>query len=236
MLVSSDSPVTHDTYYTSLYTYGTIPYSVNYYDSDGNLLSTDTGYYGKTYYFNCELPEAKENYQYVYKDNYSSSYKNCATDAIVCYSPYGPLDITVYEAYCGSDFEFYSSGNLKSYIGSSTEIEIPAIAMVDNYAYDVTGVGSSFYENTELTKVTIPDSFTSVSRYDFYGCSSLAQVILPDSINYVENAAFKGCSSLSQINLPNSITFIGYSAFEGCSSLNQINYYLRWLKCIRRLS
>ena len=104
--------------------------------------------------------------------------------------------------------------------------------------------GYSFYNCSNLTRITIPDSVTSIGNYAFYECSSLTNitipsrvisiedsafyrcgltsVIIPDSVTSIGNSAFYGCSSLTNITIPNSVTSIGDSAFSWCSSLTNI--------------
>jgi len=54
-------------------------------------------------------------------------------------------------------------------------------------------------ENTEITKLVIPDGVTSIG-----------------------SSAFSGCSGLTSVTIPNSVTSIGYSAFYGCSGLEKV--------------
>ena len=96
-----------------------------------------------------------------------------------------------------------------------------------------------------ITKISIPDSFTSIEADAFSGCNSLEELTLPSlfdqKISYYFNSsvpsslkkvtinsgnipseAFSNCSSLTSITIPGSVTSIGSSAFSGCSSLASI--------------
>ena len=101
-----------------------------------------------------------------------------------------------------------------------------------------------FKDCDELTKVTLPNSITSISSAAFKGCSKLASINLPSTAVIAEEAfsgcssltsisiptsntiinkyAFNDCSSLKTISIPSSITEIGYGAFSGCSSLTSV--------------
>ncbi len=87
---------------------------------------------------------------------------------------------------------------------------------------DTKGLSSTFYECSELTSITIPNSVTSIGESAFYYCSSLATIAIPNSVTTIGKDAFSDCSSLATIAIPNSVTTIGNHAFYGCSSLATI--------------
>ena len=78
---------------------------------------------------------------------------------------------------------------------------------------------SPFYNQKQLTKVTIGNNITSIGEYAFYGCTSLTSVTIPNSVTSIGECAFYGCASLPSINIPNSVTLIKNWAFTGCDSL-----------------
>ena len=96
-----------------------------------------------------------------------------------------------------------------------------------------------------ITKISIPDSFTSIEAKAFSICSSVEELILPSlfdqKISYYFNSsvpsslkkvtinsgdipgyAFYNCSSLTSIILRNNVTSIDSSAFSGCNSLEEL--------------
>ena len=79
-------------------------------------------------------------------------------------------------------------------------------------------------ENTEITKLVIPDGVTSIGNYAFYGCSGLTSVTIPNSVTTISSSAFYGCSGLTSVTIPNSVTSIGSYAFDGCSGLTSVTW------------
>jgi len=63
----------------------------------------------------------------------------------------------------------------------------------------------AFSDCNRLTKVTIPDSVTSIGDYSFVDCSSITSITIPDSVDSIGWGAFRNCSSLTVI------TFLGDS-------------------------
>ena len=102
-------------------------------------------------------------------------------------------------------------------------IEIPEYVVYNNKRFVVTSLSDyCFYNRSNVTGITLPNSITSLGSNCFSGCRKLTSITLPSSITSLGNSCFSGCSSLTSITLPSSITSLGNSCFSGCSSLTSI--------------
>ena len=137
---------------------------------------------------------------------------------------------------------FYERDYSNEYAGN---VVIPESVTYNGTTYPVTNIWSSaFYECTDLTSITIPNSVTSIGVSAFYGCSGLTSITIPNSVtsiagsafaesgltsiaipnsvSSIEGYAFQNCRGLTSITIPNSVTSIGEGAFSGCSGLTSI--------------
>ena len=81
--------------------------------------------------------------------------------------------------------------NKSSYSG---DVVIPEEVTYEDHVYKVTSIGrSAFYNCSDLTSITIPNSVISIQGGAFYGCSSLTTVTIPNSVTTIEGYAFEKC-------------------------------------------
>ena len=113
------------------------------------------------------------------------------------------------------------TGEDKEYSGSIT---IPSSIKVNDVDYAVTSIGDfAFFNCSDLTSITIPNSVTSIGDYAFRDCSGLTSISIPNSVTSIGESAFFNCSGLTSVTIPNSVTSIDVAAFEGCRSLTSIS-------------
>ena len=112
------------------------------------------------------------------------------------------------------------SGAESSYTG---EIAIPKTVVNSETIYTVTEIGyGAFFQNTAITKVTIPSTVTKIGEKAFYQCRNVTEISLPDGLAEIGALAFNGCSTLATLTIPSAVTSIGGGAFAHCNSLQEI--------------
>ena len=115
-------------------------------------------------------------------------------------------------------------GYLMGYLGTETEIELPASftayngTFVENYEiYE-----DAFAYCSDLTSIIIPNGVTSIGRSAFRHCTELTSITIPDSVTSIGVQGFCGCSGLTSVAIGDSVTSIGMGAFEDCTGLTSI--------------
>ena len=108
----------------------------------------------------------------------------------------------------GNEVEVYA------YQGTETQVNVPEefdgkkVTRIGEYCF-------SNYENkTSITKVTLPNTVTSIGKGAFNGMSALTSVNVPDGVTKIAKETFLGCSALKKVELPRGITSIGETAFQ----------------------
>lgn len=116
---------------------------------------------------------------------------------------------------------FYASDNgttLIRYDGAGGAITLPSTANGTTITSIADGV---FMNNTSITSVTIPSTYTSMGSAAFSGCTALQSASL-GNVTSIPSEAFRNCSSLSSITIPGTVSSIGGNAFNGCASLRSV--------------
>ena len=74
---------------------------------------------------------------------------------------------------------------------------------------------------TEVKSLVIEEGIVRIGAYDFYEMTNLTSVSLPNTLEIIDNEAFYTCKSLRNIELPNSIRIMNNGAFWNCSALTE---------------
>ena len=114
---------------------------------------------------------------------------------------------------------FYGGVEISSYTGPGGNVTIPS---TDNYGTPVVSIGQgAFYERTNLTSVTIPDSVFDIKSDAFRYCSGLTYASIGNSVTNIGYSVFRGCG-LTNVSIGNSLTSIGESMFQDCDRLTSV--------------
>lgn len=110
---------------------------------------------------------------------------------------------------------------ITSYTGTDTIVEIPE--SMDGYTVVEIGEGA-FANNSQITKVTLPDSIIHIEGEAFLGCTGLVEIVLSKNLQSIGWKGFYGCSSLKGIKIPKTFTSCGSNAFAGCESFTEVEF------------
>ena len=80
---------------------------------------------------------------------------------------------------------------------------------------------SAFYDQDNLTAITIPGTVKSIGNYAFSSCDKLSSVTIKEGVKTI-GCAFRYCPALQTITLPASITEVAYWTFEHSTNLSKI--------------
>lgn len=83
------------------------------------------------------------------------------------------------------------------------------------------------FRNTKITSISSLGKITAINgggsnvQGPFYGCTELTRVVLPETLTSIGGRdAFEGCTKLNEINFPEGLKNIGVETFYGCTSLS----------------
>ena len=125
----------------------------------------------------------------------------------------------------GINYHIKSDGTLEvaGVAASTTIADIPSSITKYGKIYHVTSIGDrAFYNCTNLTSVTIPNSVTSIGERTFEYCTGLTSVTIPNSVTSIGGSTFKDCLKLTSVTIGNNVTSIGEKAFYGCNGLTSV--------------
>lgn len=80
------------------------------------------------------------------------------------------------------------------------------------------------FENSHITKVTIPASVRQISYAAFRYCDSLSEIVIPDSVLWMQDWAFAYCSALTNVTLSAEVKYIPAAAFFQCTDLSTFTF------------
>jgi hypothetical protein len=90
---------------------------------------------------------------------------------------------------------------ITAYTGNDRDVQIPE----QINEIPVVGIGNGVFARKDLTKVTIPDSVTSIGIGAFWG-TYLEDIVIPNNVRFIDQDAFLMTSGLLIITIPADVT------------------------------
>ena len=95
----------------------------------------------------------------------------------------------------------------------NVSVEIPETITYNNVTYTVTALGEGcFYDFTELTSVSLPNSLTTIDDRAFSGCQQLTSISIPSSVSRIGFDAFGGTGWYA--SQPDGMVYAGSVAYR----------------------
>ncbi len=108
---------------------------------------------------------------------------------------------------------------ITGYTGSEKEVVIPE--KIDGYKVESIG-DSAFYDNKNVTGISMPDSVKSIGNSAFYACGEVENVKLPKNLETIGWGAFHSCEKIKDLTIPETTKEIGEVAFLSCNGLTDM--------------
>lgn len=121
----------------------------------------------------------------------------------------------------GFTFSSYEDGlQIDSFKNEQVKSEINVPEQIGDFK--VLKIGNNVFNGqTNIKKVTLPDTVTVIGDSAFAGCTNLQDIVISDSISSIGDEAFYECSNLrGHITLSKNIKKIGTKAFAYCGNYN----------------
>lgn len=97
------------------------------------------------------------------------------------------------------------------------DIVIMSHVSYDGHTYTVTEINEkAFFENFNLTSVSIPNTIRKIPKSAFGSCYGLESVSIPSSVVCIDDFAFENCNKLDNVAIPESVQKLGVRAFANC--------------------
>lgn len=82
--------------------------------------------------------------------------------------------------------------------------------------------GHAFYNEKNLTAISIPSTVISIGIDAFNNCTGLTSFAIPGNVKRVGSSAFSNCKNITSLTIGEGVDSIGNSAFSGCTGLTSV--------------
>ncbi len=102
-------------------------------------------------------------------------------------------------------------------------VMIPDVVSFEGQDYKVTKIANfSFWHNTEVTSIVLPDGLTDIGNNAFAHCYGLTTITIPSTVEMIGHSAFWACNSMTSMVISEGVKTIGCYAFNGCNNLTSV--------------
>ena len=113
-----------------------------------------------------------------------------------------------------SEFEI-ENGVLKAYHGPGGQVIVPKETRIIEQ--------KAFYDQKQITAVTVPDGVREIGECAFACCTNLQRVVVPGSVERIGAMAFCFCGNLIDVTLGQGLRELGDEAFMDCRRLARVS-------------
>lgn len=125
----------------------------------------------------------------------------------------------------------------------SGEISIPDKVTYENIDYPVTKVMGSYwsmwygdtdseyyhfsgaFEQTQVTKITLPASIKTIEHHAFSRAQKLQEVVISEGVTEIGTQALSYCPELTTINIPSTVTILSRGILRECPKLKTLTLH-----------
>lgn len=138
---------------------------------------------------------------------------------------YKQINIDVYAIYNQFTFEEIMTtitADSGVAVSSNQNFKMKEFALPETYdSKPIVGLlPKSFYNNTLLECISLPNSITNIGDFSFYNNSNLSHFNIPDSLERIGFNAFEKCTNLHSITLTDNIINLEASSFASSGLIN----------------
>ena len=111
-----------------------------------------------------------------------------------------------------------------------TSISAMAFTISNDYDLEVIipnsvkNIGKWCFEGCGFTRISLPDTITTIPESTFSNCSNLAEIHIPASVTRIEDSAFQNCDSLKTVEIPENVKYMGACVFFDCAALESVKF------------
>ena len=127
-------------------------------------------------------------------------------------------------------YEFYNCYSLSNVLLGNTQTKIPEYAFTYCRALasiklpNITAIDTNGFMNCCFSKITLPNTLTTIGSSAFNTCYALREATIPSSVTSISNNVYAGCYALNSciFETGSTLTTIGGSLFSACFALEKV--------------